>query len=39
LYLVLFATIASAPIGFLTALYIVEVKAGLPALFASLCKR
>ena len=26
LYLVLFATIASAPIGFLTALYIVEVK-------------
>ncbi len=26
LYLILFATIASAPIGFLTALYIVEVK-------------
>ena len=26
LYLVLFATLASAPIGFLTALYIVEVK-------------
>lgn len=26
LYLVIFATIASAPIGFLTALYIVEVK-------------